>query len=138
MCDAHNAYRWLCGGVWVNHHTLSDFRVGEGEFLDRLLTANVASLLASGAVTMKRIAQDGMRVRAYAGAASFRRREKLKQCQAGARTLVEQLKREVHDDPGATHRRQQAIRERAARDREARIARVLAQLHKAERITFCK
>lgn len=134
LCDAHDAYRWLCGGVRVNHHTLSDFRVGEGAFLDRLLTANVASLLASGAVTMKRVAQDGMRVRAYAGAASFRRQEKLKQCQADARQQVEQLKGEVHDDPDATNRRQQAARERAAREREARIAKALAQLPKAEQI----
>ncbi|WP_460428741.1 transposase, partial [Azotobacter armeniacus] len=70
LCEARDAYRWLCGGVQVNHHTLSDFRVGQGEFLDRWLTANVASLLATGAVAMKRVAQDGMRVRAHAGAAS--------------------------------------------------------------------
>src|SRR6266550_3605185 len=27
LCESHDAYRWLCGGVSVNHHTLSDFRV---------------------------------------------------------------------------------------------------------------
>ena len=38
LCEEHDAYRWLCGGVSVNHHLLSDFRVGEGEALDELLT----------------------------------------------------------------------------------------------------
>ena len=26
MCEQHLAYRWLCGGVSMNYHTLSDFR----------------------------------------------------------------------------------------------------------------
>lgn len=117
LCEAHDAYRWLCGGVRVNHHTLSDFRVGQGVFLDKLLTANVASLLACGAVTMQRVAQDGMRVRAHAGAASFRRKAKLQHFHEQARQQVEALKREVNDDPDATNRRQQAARERAARER---------------------
>src|SRR6266852_8321768 len=47
LCESHDAYRWLCGGVSVNYHTLSDFRVGHGELLDRLLTENV-SLQAGG------------------------------------------------------------------------------------------
>ena len=27
LCDEHDAYRWLCGGVPINYHMLSDFRV---------------------------------------------------------------------------------------------------------------
>jgi transposase len=134
LCEAHDAYRWLCGGVRVNHHTLSDFRVGQGVFLDKLLTANVASLLACGAVTMQRVAQDGMRVRAHAGAASFRRKAKLQHFHEQARQQVEALKREVNDDPDATNRRQQAARERAAREREQRIAAALAQLPRVEKV----
>jgi transposase len=132
LCELHDAYRWLCGGVRVNHHTLSDFRVGDTAFLDNLLTVNVATLLATNAVTMKRVAQDGMRVRAYAGAASFRRQEKLKHCQAEARQQVALLKKEVNDDPDATNRRLQAASERAAREREERINRALTLLPKAE------
>lgn len=134
LCDAHDAYRWLCGGVGVNHHTLSDFRVGCGEFLDRLLTANVAALLCCGAVTMARVAQDGMRVRADAGAASFRRKARLQDCLVQAKAQVEALKREIEDDPAATNRRQQAARERAAREREQRIAQALARLPQVEQV----
>src|SRR3712207_4718958 len=42
LCENHNAFRWLVGGVSVNHHTLSDFRVAHLEFLDGLLTHSVA------------------------------------------------------------------------------------------------
>ena len=128
LCDAHDAYRWLCGGVCVNHHTLSDFRVGQGEALDRLLTASVASLMETGAVTLKRVAQDGMRVRASAGAASFRRKAKLQALLAEASAQVAQLKREVNDEPAATEKRLAAARERAARACEERIAQALARL----------
>lgn len=134
LCAAHDAYRWLCGGVGVNHHTLSDFRVGCGAFLDRLLTANVAALLSCGAVAMVRVAQDGMRVRADAGAASFRRQARLQDCLAQAQAQVAALKRELEDDPDATHRRQQAARERAVREREQRIAQALARLPQVEQI----
>lgn len=128
LCESHDAYRWLCGGVGVNHHTLSDFRIGHGATLDGLLVANVASLLSIRAVTMKRVAQDGMRVRAHAGAASFRRAERLQHFREDARLQIEALKREVQDDPEATQRRQQAARQRAAREREERVAAALGRL----------
>jgi len=71
----HDAYRWICGGVQVNYHTLSDFRVDHGSVLDELLTDNVAALMFVGVVKLKRAAHDGVRVRASAGAASFRRED---------------------------------------------------------------
>ena len=77
LCQEHDAYRWLCGGVPINYHMLSDFRVAHQGGLDELLTQIVASLMAAGAVTLERVAQDGMRVRASAGASSLRRQETL-------------------------------------------------------------
>ena len=75
LCDEHDAYRWICGGVSVSHHTLSDFRTGNGSALDALLTQSVAALMAEGLVTLDRVAQDGVRVRASAAAASFRSKD---------------------------------------------------------------
>jgi transposase len=138
LCEAHDAYRWICGGVAVNHHTLSDFRVEPSAFLDELLTINVAAMLASGAVTMKRVAQDGMRVRAHAGSASFRRKKRLEAFQRQAQEQVQALKRELEDDPQATERRQQAARQRAAKEREQRIEAALKQLPKAEKAKKAK
>lgn len=128
LCEAHDAYRWICGGVSVNYHTLADFRVAHVEALDELLTQSVATLMAAGAVTLERVAQDGMRVRASAGAASFRRKKTLKRCLREARAQVAVLRRELEEDPGATERRQQAARERAGREREQRVAKALEQL----------
>jgi transposase len=125
LTEAHDAYRWICGGVQVNYHTLADFRSEQEELLDGLLTDSVTALLASGAVTLKRVAQDGTRVRASAGAASFRRRGSLERCLEEAKAQVEALKRQVEDDPGAMSRRQQAARERAIRERQERIERAL-------------
>ena len=128
LCEEHDAYRWICGGVSVNYHTLAEFRVGHPEVLEEVLTAGVAALLAEGVVSLTRVAHDGVRVRANAGAASFRREERLTQLLAEATAQVEALKQEVHDDPAATTRRQARARERAARERQERVARALAEL----------
>ena len=113
-CAEDLPYRWLCGGVSVNYHTLSDFRVEHGEFLDTLLTRDVASLMQEGLVTLNRVAQDGMRVRASAGASSFRRQPTLEECLAEAHAQVEALRKELESDPAAGNKRQHAARQRAA------------------------
>jgi hypothetical protein len=113
-------YQWLCGGVTVNYHLLSDFRSQNGEAWDDLLTQIVASLSAEGLVEMKRVAQDGMRVRADAGRSSFHRKATLEQCLKEGREQVEALKRLVDEAPGDLSKQQQAAQERAAADLAAR------------------
>src|SRR3990167_10416237 len=71
LCQEHDIYRWLCGGVPVNYHTLADFRTAHQEALDKLLTEIVATLMKQKMVTLKKVAQDGVRVRASAGARFF-------------------------------------------------------------------
>ena len=103
LCQEHDAYRWLSGGVPINYHMLSDFRVAHEGALDELLTQIAASLMAAGAVTLERVAQDGMRVRASAGASSFRRQETLEKHLEEARAQVARLAQErEHPDPGAS------------------------------------
>ena len=92
MCAQHLAYRWLCGGVSMNYHTLSDFRVAHAAVLDQLLAGGVAALVAQGLVALDVLAQDGLRVRAAAGAGSFRRRERLGKLAAAAQARVERLR----------------------------------------------
>lgn len=132
LCESHDAYRWLMGGVSVNYHTLADFRVGHGELLDRLLTENVATLAACGLIDLSKLAQDGVRIRASAGATSYRRRARLEQHLACAREVMEQLKREVEDDPEASNRRIRAGRQRAARERVERVKAALKTLGEVE------
>jgi len=132
LCEDHVAYRWICGGVSVNYHTLSDFRTAHPQLLDGLLTHSVAALMHEGLVTLHRVAQDGMRVRASAGASSFRRRKTLEECQAEAHEQVEALRQELQEDAGASSRRQDAARRRAARERSERIGNALGQLTQVE------
>ena len=134
LTDAHDAYRWICGGVQVNYHTLSDFRADHEAELDGLLTDSVAALLAVKAVKLKRVAQDGMRVRASEGASSFRRRGTLEGCLEAARMQVEALKQQVEEDPAALTRRQQAARERAQRERQERLEQALQRLPELEKV----
>jgi transposase len=124
----HDAYRWICGGVSVNYHALNDFRSGNEALMDEVLTANVAALAAAGAISLERVAQDGMRVRADAGAATFRRQAGLAQHLAEAGELVKDIKRRAKADPAAASRRAQAARQRAAQQREQRIRAALEQL----------
>jgi transposase len=134
-CDLRQGevpFQWICGGVSVNYHTLADFRTEHVELLDQTLTRSVAVLMQEGLVTLDRVAQDGMKVRASAGAASFRRRPTLEDRLAEAKAQIEALKRELETDPGAANRRQQAARERAARERAERLAKALAQLEEVE------
>ena len=128
LIQEHDAYRWICGGVQVNYHTVADFRSQQGKALDDLLTDNLASLMAAGVVKLKAVAQDGVRVRASAGAASFRREEKLESLLETARDRVAALKKQIDDDPGAEARVKAAAQARAALAREARIEAALARL----------
>jgi transposase len=132
LCEVHLAYRWLCGGVSVNYHGLSDFRVAHVALLDRLLAGGVAALVAEGLVALDVLAQDGMKVRASAGASSFRRRARLEQLGAAAAARVAELRAELEADPAAGDRRSRAAQERAARERAERIAAASARLEELE------
>jgi transposase len=121
LCKDHLAYQWLCGGVSVNYHMLADFRSQGGAKWDALLTQIVATLMAEGLVTMDRVAQDGMRVRADAGKSSFRTAGRLEELLETAKEQVETLKQLAETDPEELTNRQRAARARAAAERQARI-----------------
>jgi len=133
LCQYHLAYQWICGGVNVNHHSLSDFRNEAVDLLNGLLTQSVTILVSQGLVEMRRVAQDGMKVRASAGASSFRTRGSLDKLQKIAREQVERLAQEIEDDPGAAAKREDAARKKAADDRAERIDRALGEMAEAER-----
>jgi len=105
LCEDSLPYRWICGGVAVNYHTLSDFRSDAGAVLEELLIDHVSALLAAGVVTLNRVAHDGMRVRAAAGTGSFGRNERLGRHMAEARAQVEALREELEQDPGRSDER---------------------------------
>lgn len=131
-CRTDLPYEWLCGDVGVNYHLLSDFRTDDPERLDKLLVTLLAALLSQNLISLKRVAQDGMRVRASAGGSSFRRGEGLEKHLQEAQAQVDALKNQVDDDQGSADRRARAARERAAQERVERIEEALSQLGELE------
>lgn len=125
LCETHIAYRWLCGGVPVNYHGLSDFRTAHGEVLDSILTQGVAGMMAAGLVTLDEVAVDGTKVRARASRRSFRNAGGLERYERLARQRLDRLRAELDGDTGASERRRRAAQDRAERDvaRRAEAAR---------------
>jgi len=132
LCGESLPYQWLCGGVSVNYHSLADFRVAHEAFLDGLLVQSVAALLQQGLINLTRVAQDGLRVRASAGKASFRRAATLKECLREAETQVQALKQQEGEDAASASWRQQQARQRAARERLERVQQALAEVEKLQ------
>ena len=125
LCYSHDAYRWLRGGVSVNYHTLSDFRVQHATALDDLLTQSITALIHKRLVRLARVAQDGTRIRAAAAVGSFRRAATLQECLRAARTQVARTRRQAESGaPG----RDAAAQQQAAEARLARVEEALAQL----------
>lgn len=115
----------------MNYHTLSDFRVDQGDLLERVLTDSVTVLLHEGLITLDTVAQDGMRVRASAGSGSFRRAASLAEAQQQAQAHMDQLRQQQEQDEqdgDGGHRRRQAAQARAAREKVERIAAAHAAL----------
>lgn len=121
------AYRWLTGLEIINYHTLSDFRVEHGAELDELFTQVLGVLSAENLVTLKRVTQDGTKIKAATSKRKFRREATLLDHLAFARAQVEAM-----SDPRIDHenaRRAQA-RIRAIRERAGRLEKAIEELPK--------
>jgi transposase len=127
LCEHHTIYRWVCGGVGVNHTLLSEFRLDSGEFLDGLLTRSLAALMKEGLVTLDEVITDGTKIRAAASRSSMRRRQTLAELEEKARARVAELKQELEADSAAGERRLSKRRLSAAEDRARRVAAALAK-----------
>ncbi len=118
--------RWLTGLRPINHHTLSDFRVGFGDALRRLFEQVLAMLTMKGLITLERVAVDGTKIRADVGKKSFRKRAKIEAHLELARTHLDELERQEREEH--TTQRRQAARRRGAREREQRLEQALEEI----------
>lgn len=121
-------YMWICGGVSVNHHRLSDFRTEHSDLLERILTETIAVLMLHDLVDLNTIGQDGMRVRASAGSGSFRRQVSLDKALEQAEKHIKQVQAENDEDHDGGDRRRRAAKERAAREKKERIEAALLEM----------
>jgi transposase len=131
LCAEHLAYRWLCGDEPVNYHTLSDFRKSDPTWLEGLLTQSVAALVHEGLADLKRVAQDGVRVRASAGTSSFRREKTLRDALAEAKAQVDALKASAEEGDSSASR---AAKQRASEDRQKRLESALGNLEELRQL----
>jgi transposase len=122
-CRDCDPFKWLCGGVKVNYHTLSDFRTDHGDWLQGQVVHIVAVLRKEGLVDLNQVGQDGMRVRASAGSGSFKRQPKLDEFLQEAQQQWDQLQQEFEQNPPELNARSRAARKRAARERLERLNR---------------
>jgi transposase len=134
LCVKDVTFKWMCGGLSMNYHTLNDFRTGRHEAaLDKLFTATLGRLMHAGLVSITRISQDGLRVRASAGSGSFRRRPTLEKHLAEAEAHLVDLKK-LQDSPDNQDVQEQDLKQKtaAAADRAARVRAALSELTKVE------
>jgi len=128
-CEYHPAYQWLTGCETVNHHTLSDFRVAHQEALDQLFVQLLAVLSSEGLITLEQVVHDGTKVKASASGNSFHREKTLR---AHLQAAQERVKAMGDPREEAVDRRTTAARQRAAREKVARLEQALEELQKVQ------
>lgn len=133
LCEHHAAYRWLCGGVPVNHDMLSTFRRASGDLLDGLLTRGLTSLIAEGLIKLEEVAIDGTKVPARSGRGSLAQGKKLASIEAAVAKRVAALKQELEEDAAAAERKRRQRALRAAEEQAARLKRARERLAELDR-----
>ena len=131
LCGTDAAYRWICGGVSLNYHTISDFRTDHREGLDDLFSQTIALLVDKQLIQVRRISQDGLRVRANVGVKSYRREERLGKLMEEARRHLEEIGKQSEDPQVSA--RQAAARQRAARERVQRVQEAMDRMPELKR-----
>ena len=124
-CQRDAVYMWICGGVGVNRNLLNSFRTSHPEALNRVMTNTLATLQHHELIDFKRVSQDGMRVRAKAGKGSFRQKDSLHRLLIEAKERVEKMF--ADDDDDDRNNQQKAAQKHAAKDRQDRLEKALAQ-----------
>jgi len=125
MCEDDAGCQWLTGMETVNHHTLSDFRVGYKKALDDLFRQVLGLLSAEGLIELKRVMQDGTKMKANAGKDTFRREQRL---QEHLQLAEEQIQSMGDPRSEAISRRVAKAKERALGERKQRLLQAMEEL----------
>lgn len=130
QCLYNPAYQWLTGANSVSAHALSDFRTAHAEALKDLSTQVLALLAEEGLVDLEQVTQDGTKVRASAGADTFRREATIQRHLEQARQRLEELDRQDGEELSALTLE---ARQRAAREKIQRMEQALQQMEQIRR-----
>lgn len=129
MCSYEPGCQWLTGMEEVNHHTLSDFRGKDKEAQDDLFKQVLGVLSAEGLTDLKRVMQDGTKIRAQASGNSFRREDTLRE---HLKLAQEQIEAMGSPDSEELSQRVMKAKQRAVREKKQRLGHALEELKKLE------
>src|SRR6266850_4974568 len=129
MCGYEPGCQWLTGMEKVNYHTLSDFRTKDKEAQDDVFQQVLGRLSAEGLTDLKRVMQDGTKIRAQASGNSFRREDTLRE---HLKLAQEQIEAMGSPDSEESSQRVIKAKQRAAREKQHRLEQALAELKKFE------
>lgn len=130
LCRRDDVFKWIRGGVNVNHHTLSDFRTAHPEWLKEQVVEIIAVMLKEELIELNQVGQDGMRVRASAGSGSFKKEEELEELFEEAQQQWDRLQEAFEQGSSEGSARERAARQRAARERIERLEAAKAERQK--------
>jgi transposase len=135
LCRKSDPYKWICGGVDMNYHTLSDFRVDNAAWLEEQVVQQITGMRLAGFVPLKNLGQDGVKVRANAGKGSFHSKEVLQRCLKEAKEEWARLQQEFEAEQPVTGAAVRAARERLERTTQAldEVAKVAQKREKREK-----
>jgi transposase len=132
LCEWHSAYRWLCGGVAINHDMLSAFRREDASLLDDILTQTLTGLVAEGLLKLEEVAIDGTKVRARAGKGSLAGRDRFERIEAEVKQRVARLKTILDEDADSAEAKRRSRTLKAAQGHAVRIQRARERLAQYE------
>jgi len=132
LTKKHDAYRWICGGVAINHDMLCTFRSLDTSIFEDLCTSCLALMQFEGLLSDSDFAQDGTRIQSAAGNGSGRREKTLLEYKEDAEKAFKTLKANGGYDAKDLTKKQRAARCSAITDRKKRMELAKEELKKAQ------
>lgn len=110
-CLENKAYAWLCGGIGVSHHLLSGFRSDFSDLFDRFVVQSIEILYRKDLISIKEVAQDGVKKHASASSASMRRKKSLIRKAINVRKHIRILEKQLQNGSLEREEKQRKKRE---------------------------
>lgn len=125
LCKSHDAYKWIVGGAPINRTMLADFRSKNISKFEELLTNCLAVMFKAGLISDVDFAQDGTRIKANAGASSFKKEDSLIKLKEEIKSYIKSLQDEIE---GAYEKREKEKKIRIEKERLERVEEALKML----------
>lgn len=134
LCKSHDGFRWITGGVPINRTMLSRFRASNTAMFHQLLTNGLAIMVHAGLLTSEDMCQDGTRLQAAAGFATYRREDTLRKLLKTAEEYVREVEQISKEEAAALGAKKMAAMKQAAEEKKDKLNSALKELeqHRAD------